>query len=187
LCFIYSFLSVPIGTTAIIIEIIKMSSIIFINKIPTGTGEYIKLLAVKRNRGSSSPKEDLSDYVRRILKEKNLTLRQVEQNSRLQGNKITHSYLSKILSRAATNPSSDKIQALAIGLGVHPSEVYQAAGEQMPVDLEEFKNSELAVLFFKSLALDEEGKQELRTIIRWAHARVDELIKQGKVRNPQSL
>lgn len=65
--------------------------------------------------------EDLADYVRRIINEKELTLRQVEERS---GGAITHGYVSKILSRAVTNLSVDKLKALAKGLGIPEEELF---------------------------------------------------------------
>jgi transcriptional regulator with XRE-family HTH domain len=65
--------------------------------------------------------EDLADYVRRTINEKDLTLRQVEERS---GGAITHGYVSKILSRAVTNLSVDKLKALAKGLGMPEEEVF---------------------------------------------------------------
>lgn len=65
--------------------------------------------------------EDLADYVRRIINERDLTLRQIEERS---GGAITHGYVSKILSRAVTNLSVDKLKALAKGLGIPGEEVF---------------------------------------------------------------
>lgn len=63
----------------------------------------------KRNKGH------LSRYVRRIMKQKGLTQRDIESRS---GGEITDGYVSNFLSGAAENPSALKIKALARGLGI---------------------------------------------------------------------
>ena len=62
-----------------------------------------------------SNKGHLSRYVRRIMKQKGLTLRDIEVRS---DGKITDGYVADILRGAANNPSAEKIKALARGLGV---------------------------------------------------------------------
>ena len=57
---------------------------------------------------------DLSRYIRKVMKEKNLTQRDIELRS---GGKITDGYVADILSGDAKNPSVDKIKALARGEG----------------------------------------------------------------------
>jgi transcriptional regulator with XRE-family HTH domain len=69
-------------------------------------------------------RENLSQYVRRIMKQKGLNARDIERNS---GKKIDNTYVSKILSGSANNPSINAIVALAEGLGVDPHEVFAAA------------------------------------------------------------
>lgn len=62
-----------------------------------------------------SNKGPLSRYVRRIMKQKALTLRDIEIRS---NGKITDGYVADILRGAASNPSAEKIKALARGLAV---------------------------------------------------------------------
>ncbi len=57
----------------------------------------------------------LSTYIRRIMKQKGLSLRDIEMKSAA---KITDGYVADILRGAASNPSAEKIKALAVGLGV---------------------------------------------------------------------
>jgi transcriptional regulator with XRE-family HTH domain len=73
-------------------------------------------------------KETLIEYVKRIMRQKNLTLRDIEDNSE---GKISNSYISKILNGNVKNPSADKIVALAKGLKVDSHEVFTAiTGEE---------------------------------------------------------
>lgn len=60
-------------------------------------------------------KEPLKRYVRRIMKQKGFTLREIELRSH---GEITDGYVADILRGTAKNPSAEKIKALALGLGV---------------------------------------------------------------------
>jgi transcriptional regulator with XRE-family HTH domain len=68
--------------------------------------------------------EDLRQYVKRVMRRKNLTLRDIEMRS---GGRITDGYVSGIIAGVAKNPSVDKIRALADGLGVEVAEVFHVA------------------------------------------------------------
>jgi transcriptional regulator with XRE-family HTH domain len=72
-------------------------------------------------------RETLIQYVQRIMRQKNLTLRNIEENS---GGKISNSYISKILNGNVKNPTADKIVALAKGLKVDAHEVFSAISGQ---------------------------------------------------------
>jgi transcriptional regulator with XRE-family HTH domain len=73
-------------------------------------------------------KENLADYVRRIIRQKQLKLRQVERDS---GDQITNGYVSGIINGKINNVSLEKLLALAKGLNVDPYELFAAAiGEQ---------------------------------------------------------
>jgi transcriptional regulator with XRE-family HTH domain len=71
--------------------------------------------------------ETLAQYLKRVMKQKNLGVRDVERNS---GKKIHNSQVSKILNGVNTNPSLDTLLALAEGLQVHPSEMISALSGQ---------------------------------------------------------
>jgi transcriptional regulator with XRE-family HTH domain len=66
----------------------------------------------------------LADYVRYVLKVKNLTHEQVEARS---GGEITHSYISKIKSGVAVNLTSSLLVALGRGLGVDPVDLFKVS------------------------------------------------------------
>ncbi|HKY03595.1 MAG TPA: helix-turn-helix domain-containing protein [Blastocatellia bacterium] len=68
--------------------------------------------------------EDLSHFVKRVMRLKGLTLRDVEVRAR---GRITDGYISGIISGTAKNPSVEKIKALAEGLGVTPDELFHVA------------------------------------------------------------
>jgi transcriptional regulator with XRE-family HTH domain len=69
-------------------------------------------------------REDLSRYVTRVLKQKQMKVRDVEERS---GGKISNGYVSDIMSGRQKNPSVDKLLALAVGLDVDVHELVNAA------------------------------------------------------------
>ncbi len=73
---------------------------------------------------ANSRTEGLSHYVRRIIKLKGFTLRDIEVRSK---GRITDGYISGIIRGAAKNPSGEKLMALASGLGVNPDEIFHVA------------------------------------------------------------
>jgi transcriptional regulator with XRE-family HTH domain len=73
---------------------------------------------------SKASKPELSRYVKRVMKEKHLSRRDVSLRS---GGEITDSYVSAILSGSAKNLSIDKLKALAHGLRVREMGLIRAA------------------------------------------------------------
>ena len=76
------------------------------------------------NGMSTKCRDGLAKYVDRVLKEKHLTLRDVQVMS---GWKITDAYVGSIIRGRANNPSVEKLQALARGLGVDENEIFRVA------------------------------------------------------------
>ena len=68
--------------------------------------------------------ESLGQYVKRIMKEKQISLNDVEAMS---GKKITDAYVGSIIKGKAKNLTVDKLQALARGLGVDEDEIFRIA------------------------------------------------------------
>jgi transcriptional regulator with XRE-family HTH domain len=67
---------------------------------------------------------DLSEYVRRVMKLKGLTQKDVQ---RMSGGRITDGYVASITIGRASNLSVEKLQALAAGLGVSADELFHVA------------------------------------------------------------
>ena len=78
----------------------------------------------KDDKDEQSKVETLAEYVRRILGEKQLTLKEVEVRS---GRKIGDAYVAHIVRGAARNLSVDKLKALAVGLGEPEEAVFKVA------------------------------------------------------------
>lgn len=69
-------------------------------------------------------RENLKGYVKRILKQKKMTLRDVQERS---GGKITQAYVGTIVQGIHSNPTVEKLKALARGLGVDEDELFRVA------------------------------------------------------------
>lgn len=67
---------------------------------------------------------EFSEYVRRVMKLKGLTQKDVQ---RMSGRRITDGYVASITTGRATNLSVEKIKALADGLGVDPDTLFHVA------------------------------------------------------------
>lgn len=80
-----------------------------------GCAEITGVPAGKRAFRMKSNKGSLARFVRRIMKQKRLTLRDVEARS---GGGITDGYVADFVRGASENPSALKIKGLARGLGV---------------------------------------------------------------------
>src|SRR6266545_4158019 len=75
-----------------------------------------------------APRETLAEFVRRIMHEKNIKASDIERRSKRGGRKgITRGYVIQIKNGQSLNPSKDKLQALADGLGVDISELLSRA------------------------------------------------------------
>ena len=69
-------------------------------------------------------KDGLSEYVKRVMKLKGLTQKDVQKMS---GGRITDGYVASITTGRAKNLSVDKLMALADGLGVDTDELFHVA------------------------------------------------------------
>src|SRR5882724_13577091 len=69
-------------------------------------------------------RRDLGEYVKRVMKLKGLTQKDVQ---RVSGGRITDGYVASISIGRARNPSVDKLKALADGLGVDMDELFHVA------------------------------------------------------------
>jgi transcriptional regulator with XRE-family HTH domain len=120
---------------------------------------------VNTRREADTP-EDLSDYLRRILQEKSLTGKDVERRS---GGAISQSYVSQILNRGAGFLTTEKIKALADGLGVDPLEVFAVAAGLPEVDRQRAQERQADALFYGIPgveSLSQEAQKELKTAFK---------------------
>src|SRR5215471_17605963 len=108
------------------IKLGKPHSIVRRTKMSTSILDEVNTITGRRfaAREVAAPLETLSEYVKRIMSEKRLTLREVARRS---GNRITQGYVGGIVQGLHTNPSVEKLKALAAGLGVDENEAFRVA------------------------------------------------------------
>ena len=86
---------------------------------------------MNKSEKSKSDADSLSHFVRRAMRQKGLSIRDVQD--RAGGpHKIAASYISRIINAKVTNLSVDKLLILADGLGVDPFELFAAASARLP-------------------------------------------------------
>lgn len=112
----------------------------------------------------------ISEYVRRVLDENELSQHDVERRS--QG-RITNSYLSKLLSGSATNLTVEKLKALADGLGVSHAQIAEVAFELKGSLTQDREEEEFKALFERFRHLSAEQKSELRVLIEMVDHEID--------------
>ncbi|HZM86730.1 MAG TPA: helix-turn-helix transcriptional regulator [Blastocatellia bacterium] len=83
------------------------------------------------NANMSEAKNGLGEYVKRVMKLKGLTQKDVQ---RMSGQRITDGYVASITTGRASNLSVDKLVALADGLGVDANDLFHVACGQ-PLDV----------------------------------------------------
>lgn len=88
----------------------------------------------KRSKRVKNRPERFSSFVRRIRKEKRLSLADVSKRSALSGMHISGSYINRIERNPKVNPSPYSLKALALGLGVPVEEVLTRAIRPLTAD-----------------------------------------------------
>ena len=118
-------------------------------------------------------RDDLCNYVRRILKEKELTFSDVERRSE---KKISDSYVHSISSGNIKNLSLDKLRALARGLGVTETQLFFAASGLSLTDRKELDDTELAYLLYKYQELSIKDRAQLNALLAILDREIDRLL-----------
>jgi transcriptional regulator with XRE-family HTH domain len=86
-----------------------------------------------------SATKNISQYVKRTMRQKRLRLRDIERKS---GGRISSGYVSDIVRGAARNLTVEKLKALAAGLDVDVREVIEVTLDEGTPDLEEESGTE---------------------------------------------
>lgn len=120
-------------------------------------------------------RETLADYVRRLIRDKDLSYRQVAQRS---GGEISHATVSDIINGRITNPSTSTLVALAKGLGVPVEEVFAVARGKDPEGDPNFKNWKFAALFDEAQQLTPEQMTRFEIIMEMARREVQRMIQE---------
>ncbi len=103
----------------------------------------------------------LAEYVAAVMDEKGLNSNQIAERS---NNLIEASYVRKIRSGEVTNISSDKLIALANGLGVRTKDLIARAFD-LPIEERELAESRFYEFMREFEKLDKEGQRDfLRSV-----------------------
>lgn len=109
-------------------------------------------------------KEELSDYILRVCREENLSFRQVSDRAAKKGHRIAQSYISKIVSGAAQNLSSDRLKALAAGLN-KPLEEVTAVAQGRIFQEDDVEDATLKAIYFGYPKLNKKDRDEIRILL----------------------
>ena len=102
--------------------------------------------------------ETLSEFVKRVIKQKDLNLHDIERKCE---GAITNSYISKIMRGKVDNLTADKTVALAQGLGVSPFDVFAAMSGHSPTN-EGFVDARVLVDILQKLVMNPRLMEILR-------------------------
>jgi transcriptional regulator with XRE-family HTH domain len=118
-------------------------------------------------------KENLSQFVRRVIRQKKLKLRNVQERS---AGQIDESYVSRIMTGSVKNITLDKLVALARGLDEDPHTLFTAYYGHPPPSANEPQDVfELDVLEFVSLMQKVSVNPDLIEVMKEAvHLRPEE-------------
>ncbi len=124
-----------------------------------------------KDKESEAPKEDLADYVKRIRREKGLSLNEVVRRS---NGGISNGYISQIENRYYINPTRDKLIALARGLGVTEDEIFAVARGKSLNDAEAV-DAEMAHFASRVKRLTPQQRRDFEVAWRMANDLLDRL------------
>jgi len=135
-------------------------------------------LMVKEEGASEASKEDLADYVKRIRRERGLSLKDVVRRSE---GRISNGYVSQIENRYYINPTRDKLIALAKGLGVSEDEVFSVARGKSLSEDPDYKTWKYAALFDDAKRLTPEKMKRFETIMDIARREVTRMLEEQEL------
>lgn len=132
--------------------------------------------------GVSTERETLADYVRRVVRDKNLSYRQVAQ---LSNDAISHATVSDIINGRINNPSTSTLVGLAKGLGVPVEEVFAVARGKSPTEDPDYKNWKYAALFDDAKKLTPEQMREFEHLMEIARREVTRMLQEQEQEPPR--
>jgi transcriptional regulator with XRE-family HTH domain len=116
--------------------------------------------------------EDLAAYVRRVRMEKGLSTKLVEERS---GGEISRGYISQIEGRHSINPTGKKLLALATGLGISSTHLFELVRTKRGHGADNFRHSSLYVLYERTKRTDPETRkfinQQIEVLLSWLDAK----------------
>jgi transcriptional regulator with XRE-family HTH domain len=130
-----------------------------------------------KTEGKNRP--TLSEYVRQVMREENISQRHLVERAERRGFKITQSYISQIISGAASNVTIEKLQALAAALNRPEEELFDIArgGKTDPRVL---SDAVVTTLLAKFSRLPEEDKNEMTILLKALDREIEDRLRKSK-------
>ncbi len=130
-----------------------------------------------KTEGTNRP--TLSEYVRQVMREENISQRHLVERAERRGFKITQSYISQIISGAASNVTIEKLQALAAALNRPEEELFDIArgGKTDPRVLSDAVVTSLLAKFSR---LPEEDKNEMTILLKALDREIEDRLRKSK-------
>jgi transcriptional regulator with XRE-family HTH domain len=121
-------------------------------------------------------RETLAEYVKRVRAGKGYSLAEVSRRS---GHQIANSHISRIENGYSTNITSEKLSALAKGLGVPEEEIFAVARGKSLTGTE-VMNAEMAHFASRVQKLTPQQKRDFQIAWRMANELLDRLEEEGE-------
>jgi transcriptional regulator with XRE-family HTH domain len=124
--------------------------------------------------------ESLSEYIRRVINEENLSQRQIVERAERNGFRITQSYISQIMSGTATNVTIEKLQALAAGLNRPEEELFDIA-RGGKTDRRVLHDATVSSLLLKFQQLSDQDRQEMTILLKALDREIEDRLQKSQV------
>lgn len=127
--------------------------------------------------------EGLSEYIKRIMRERDYNYRAIERNAQEAGYKISHATVGNIVNSRYADVGTETLRALAHGLKVPEGELMSTALHEKSggkARRSAFEKSKFETMYSEYLQLSPKDKRELDVILNM----VDAEIKRRRLHNP---
>ncbi len=115
-----------------------------------------------RLESAAMPRQTLQAYLKKVMEDAGLSLRDVERRSKSARGHISNGYVNDILQGDAKNPTLDKLEALARGIGRPVDELIDVILGRVKTEDPSIQTSEIGGLIKDFNELSESDQKELR-------------------------
>jgi transcriptional regulator with XRE-family HTH domain len=124
--------------------------------------------------------ESLSEFIRRVITEENLSQRQMVERAERRGFRITQSYISQIISGTATNVTVEKLQALAAGLNRPEEELFDVARGGKSDD-RVLLDASISSLLSKFRQLSDQDRREMSILLKALDREIEDRLQKQPI------
>ena len=119
---------------------------------------------------------DLSEFIRKIISEEDLSQRYLVERAERKGYKITQSYISQIISGAASNITIEKLRALAAALDRPEEELFNIALGRKTEE-GRLRDALVTSLLDKFSQLTDADKKEMVVLLKAINREIEERLR----------